>query len=118
MQIEESDWKKYKDLYKLALERLCQGVLADAETIAQNDSLSAHARYLTLYRMVQHREKDIAQTFDRFSRSGALMSLSMMIKHDLLTDKELSVLSEATQQMVMGFDRRPYKIKWVAETDA
>ena len=48
MSILESDWKKFKELRKIALDRFCQGVLADAKTIAQHDALSAHARYLML----------------------------------------------------------------------
>jgi hypothetical protein len=43
MLIAESDWKKFKELYKLALDRFCMGVLADAQTIAQHDALSPHA---------------------------------------------------------------------------
>lgn len=48
MSISESDWKHYKELYDLALERFCQGGLADAQTVVHNEALSAHARYLTL----------------------------------------------------------------------
>ncbi|WP_346656860.1 hypothetical protein [Pseudomonas sp. SWRI92] len=48
MSISDSDWKHYNELSELALERFCQGVLSDAQTVAQNEALSAHARYRTL----------------------------------------------------------------------
>jgi len=33
MSISESDWKYYKELYDLVLERFCQGVLADPKPL-------------------------------------------------------------------------------------
>jgi hypothetical protein len=35
MSILESDWRKFKELRKIALDRFCQGVLADVKAIAQ-----------------------------------------------------------------------------------
>lgn len=64
MAILESDWKTFKELRKLALDRFCQGVLAETQIITQNSTLSAHARYLTLYRMMRSRDKDMAAVFD------------------------------------------------------
>jgi hypothetical protein len=44
MPILESDWKKFKELREIALDRFCQGVLNDAKTIAEHGSLSPDAR--------------------------------------------------------------------------
>ena len=115
MSIIESDWKKFKELHKIALDRFCQGVLADAKTIAQHEALSAHARYRMLYRLMHDRDKDIVRTFDPYSRSSALIALRLMVKHDLLTDAELSVLSEAAREEIADVVRRPYELKWVEE---
>jgi hypothetical protein len=41
MSIIESDWKKFKELHKLALDRFCQDVLADTNTSTQHGALSA-----------------------------------------------------------------------------
>lgn len=116
MPIIESDWKKFKELHKLALDRFCLGVLADAETIAQHSALSPHARYRMLYRLTRDRDEDIVQTFDRYSRSSALMALRMMVMHDLLTDAELSILSEETRKKIAHVVRQPYELEWVEET--
>ncbi|MHC8301314.1 hypothetical protein [Pseudomonas sp. ZS1P83] len=115
MSIIESDWKKFKELHKLALDRFCLGVLADAKTIAQHDALSAHARYGMIYRLMRDRDKDIVQTFDPYSRSSAPIALRWMVKHDLLTDAELSVLSEAMLEEVADVVRQPYKLEWAEE---
>lgn len=41
MSISENDWKKFKSLRALALDRFCQVVLADAKTISMHGALSA-----------------------------------------------------------------------------
>ncbi|MGO4310296.1 hypothetical protein AB4Z35_10565 [Pseudomonas sp. KB_15] len=115
MSIPESDWKKFKELHKLALDRFCQGVLADAETIAQHSALSAQARYGMLYRLMRDRDKDIVRIFDPYSRSSAFSSLSMMVKFDLLTDAELSVLSEGIREVIADIVRQPYELEWAYE---
>lgn len=115
MRIIESDWKSFKELRKLALDRFCQGVLADAKTITEHGALSAQARYGMLYRLMRDRDNDIVRTFDRYSRYSALMALRMMVRHDLLTDAELSVLSEAALEEIADVVRQPYEIEWADE---
>lgn len=117
MPILESDWKKFKELRKIALDRFCQGVLADAKTIAQHGALSAHARYGMLYGMIHDRNKDMAQAFDHNSqsRSSALRGLWLMVMHDLLTEAELSVLSEDALRYIAEVVRQPYELEWVDE---
>jgi len=115
MSISESDWKKFKVLRAVALERFFLGVLADAKTISERETLSAQARYRTLYQLVQVRDNDIVRTFDLYSRSRARESLARMVWHDLLTDAELSVLSEETLTAISYAVRQPYELEWVAE---
>ena len=43
------------------------------------------------------------------------MALRLMVKHDLLTDAELSVLSEAAREEIADVIREPYKLEWVEE---
>ena len=117
MLILESDWKKFKELRRIALDRFCQGVLADAKAITQHGALSAHARYGMLYGLIQDRDKDMARAFDynSQSRSSALRGLRLMVKHDLLTDAELSVLSKAVLEHISDVVRQPYELEWVEE---
>ena len=118
MPILESDWKKFKELREIALDRFCQGVLADAKTISQNGALSAHTRYRMLYRLMRDRDKALVDTFDNngYSRNSALMGLWLMVMHDLLTDAELSVLSESALNAISDVVRQPYEIEWLEET--
>jgi hypothetical protein len=43
------------------------------------------------------------------------MALRMMVRHDLLTDAELSVLSEAAREEIADVVRQPYEIEWADE---
>ncbi|MGE8147282.1 hypothetical protein ACQKP7_19115 [Pseudomonas frederiksbergensis] len=117
MPILESDWKKFKGLRQIALDRFCQNVLADAKTIAQHDALSAHTRYVMLYRLMRDRDKDLVQAFDdnSQSRSSALMGLWLMVMHDLLTEEELSVLSDGALDSIKEVVRQPYELEWMDE---
>ncbi|MCW8275504.1 hypothetical protein IMF27_07150 [Pseudomonas sp. PCH199] len=117
MPIAESDWKKFKELCRIALDRFCQGVLADAKAIAQHGALSAHARYGMLYGLIQDRNKDMYQAFDANSqsRSSAIRGLALMVMHDLLTEAELAVLSEEARDSISYVVRQPYELEWVDE---
>lgn len=115
MSISESDWKKFKQLRKIALDRFCQGVLADTKTITQHGALSAHARYGMIYGLINDRNHDMARMFDGLSRSSAMWKLTLMISHDLLTDAELSILSDEVQTRISDIERQRYEIEWVEE---
>lgn len=118
MAISEGDWKKFKELRKIALERFHLGVLSNAKSVSENEALSPVNRYRTLCRLVMGRDKDIVRIFDGFSRSWALDSLALMVAHDLLTDTELGVLSEGARDAISYAVRQPYEINWVDEPES
>ncbi|MGK9417661.1 hypothetical protein ACSSUR_16140 [Pseudomonas cedrina] len=113
MAISESDWKKFKVLRELALERFHRRVLADAKSISEKETLSPANRYRTLYRLVIGRDKDIVDIFGHYSRSWAFSSLALMVAFDLLTDDELAVLSEKALDAISYAVRQSHEIEWV-----
>jgi len=115
MSISDSDWKNYNELYELALDRFCQGVLADAQTIAQNETLSAHARYATLYRLMRNRDKSLAMAFNGRRRKEVSLSLRLMVAYNLLSDQELMVLSDELRERICDAVRQPYEIEWATD---
>jgi hypothetical protein len=98
LMIGESDWKVFKRLRTLALERFSQRVLDECQEICTKQTPSAHERYLELYRLIHERDKAMAAAFDHFSRSSAYMCLRMMRSLDLLTDAEVAELSANAQK--------------------
>ncbi len=100
--ISEPDWKLFRNLREVALERLCQNVVEQIQATA-GSSQSYHERYLAIYGLVQERDKQIADTFDSLSRSTALMSLVRMRSLDLVSDSEIGAFSNETQQVLNFF---------------
>ncbi|PYK99504.1 MAG: hypothetical protein DME19_08385 [Verrucomicrobia bacterium] len=87
--IPESDWRHFKRVHQVLLERFCQRTL---------DDLGA------MYELLVDRDEELARAFDDFRRSTAVIQLAIMRRMGLLSDDELSVFSEQTQKIVRGVD--------------
>ncbi len=105
MTIKESDWKLLGQLRTIALERLCQRILAEIESINTNGTLSAHQRYLEIYKIIARRDKDIARTFNDHRRSTAFNELAAIQSLDLLTPEEFLRFNQETRDAVGWADR-------------
>jgi hypothetical protein len=101
MDIKESDWKVFRRLHSIALERYCRRVLEEVRlAAASNDSY--HDCYLKVYRLIQVRNKTIARAFDEPRRSNASLLLLHIINEGLLTDEELKQFSQELQTRIKG----------------
>jgi len=96
MDIKESDWKVFRHLHSIALERYCQRVLEEVRLAAAGND-SYHDCYLKVYRLIQDRDKTMARTFDDLRRSTAFVLLLNIINEGLLTDNELKQFSRELQ---------------------
>jgi len=101
MQGRESDWKKFTKLKKIALERFCESVLDESRVLCDREDLTAHERYLELYKIIQKRDRELGRAFDGHSRSRADQQLRDMYNKGLVTDDELSKFSEETRNLVI-----------------
>lgn len=99
-QIRESDWKVFKEIHKLALERYCQRVIEEVAKVAADGGKSHHERYLALFRLIRDRDKELASAFDDFRRSTAVLQLTLIKSLGLLTDDEFARFSPATRKQV------------------
>jgi hypothetical protein len=99
-QISEPDWKLFRQVHPLALDRFCQRVLADVGRLAASMEKSAHDRYLEVFYLVQRRNKELAAVFNDFRRSTAWQQLALMRSHHLVTDEEFARFSPETQAVV------------------
>jgi hypothetical protein len=100
--IPESDWRHFKKVHSVLLERYCVRVLADLGAEISATDGTAHERYLRVYKLIHHKNEDMARAFDDFRRSTAVMQLGIMRRMQLLTDEELSLFSEQTRTRVEG----------------
>ncbi len=99
-EIKESDWKILRKLHQFALERFCQKVLEEIDRIITDSTKSFHEKYLDIYDVTRRRDKEMAKIFDNLRRSVAFEHLAQMKGHGLLTEEELSQLSQETRNLV------------------
>jgi uncharacterized protein (UPF0262 family) len=106
--IPERDWKYFRQVRERALERFCLRVLDACRRLADDDTQTAHERYLAVYRLIEERDRDLARAFDGPSRSDAVLSLMLMRRMDLLTEDDIAGFSESVQEAVRSVEpRRP-----------
>jgi hypothetical protein len=98
--ISEPDWKIFRQLHQVALERYCENILDDAQQALSDPSGTAHERYLVLYRLMEKRNKEVARIFNDFRRSTALQYLAVIQAEHLLTEEEMSRFSPETRELV------------------
>lgn len=98
--ISESDWKVFRQLREVALERLSQRILDECQDICSDTQTPAHKRYLTLTRTIDNRRDEVARAFDDFRRSTAILSLRVINAMDLLEESELALFTQETRRKI------------------
>ena len=106
MPFPERDWKTLSRLKPVALERLCQRILDEVQgLIADAPEGEYHRAYLAVYRHLKERDRLIAECFDDWRRSRALMLLMFWRQHDLLTDEEFAAFTPETRAAVESWQQ-------------
>ena len=106
--INETDWKMLRQLHLVALERLCERILAEVNRICSDTNDTFHQRYLDVFDVVQSQNENMSRIFDDSKRSTALMQLAAIRSQCLITDDEFNQFSEETRALIeimIGSDR-------------
>ncbi len=98
--IPERDWKVFKELREIALERLCEKILNEAKAQIEQPTKTAHEKYLNLFKLFENRDDDIARGFNDFRRSTAIRQLGISNNMGLLNGEELRRLTPETLHIV------------------
>ena len=96
----ESDWKLFRRLQGLALERFCKRVLEEVEPLAGNAARTYHERYLDVFRLLKERDRELARAFDDPRRSRMIHQLVAMHALGLLEPGELAGFTARTRTTV------------------
>jgi len=99
-QIAEPDWKLFRKLHPIMLDRFCRRILDEVEEITDNLALSNHQRFLAPNELIRGRSAEMSDSFDDMRRSMAITLLARIRFHDLLTDDELAQFSQETQSAI------------------
>lgn len=95
----EADWKHWRRISPVALDRFCSGALEQAVEIVQGDG-TAHARFLRLHDMLRDRDEQLSRVFDDQRRSRAYRQLAAAADLGLLTPEEFAGFSGETKALV------------------
>ena len=96
----ESDWKIFRELREVALERFCRRVLEEVEPLRRDTSQSHHKRYLNVYRFLHKRDEELAHAFNDPRRSRMILQLTAIRAYGLLEPHELGRFSERTRTTI------------------
>ena len=99
----EADWKVFRALHPIAMERFSARVLAEIDRILADTGRSAHARYLAVAKLVDRRDRELSEMFDDLRRSTALIQLARLRFCDLVTNEEFVQFGEETRGVIAMF---------------
>ena len=96
----ESDWKTFRELRQVALERFCKRVLDEVPRFLPDTERSYHERYLELFRWLGERNHELAEAFDDPRRSQMLWQLAAIYAHGLLEPDEFARFTPQTRERI------------------
>jgi len=100
--IKETDWKVFRQVREVALARFCERVLTEVGSLIAKPGETSHERYLAVYKLIEKRDKELAQAFNDMRRSTALLQIGLMHNRGLLTDEEMTRFSPELRDWVKG----------------
>jgi hypothetical protein len=103
--IRESDWKILRRLHPIALDRYCQRVLDEVAQACADTAKTHHQRYGDVWRLLEQRDRDLANAFNMMSRSKAFLRIVAIHSLGLLTAEEFGEFSPEMRNSVESFLR-------------
>jgi hypothetical protein len=105
----ESDWKVFKKLHPIAMERFFQRAVKEMRPLLDIDGTPAKDQFWDVLNLATERRKLAATLFDGPSRSSAILLIAGIARHKLVTEEELAGFSAEARQQIQGmleFSRR------------
>ncbi len=103
--IPEKDWEQMKSIRARVLDDACARILAGVESILQNREGRNHDAYLSLWALLDKEDSRISSMFDDFKRSTALGHLTQWRSSGLVSESDLALFTNETQNMVKAIKR-------------
>jgi len=103
MPMTERDWKHFRQLHALALERYSEKILKEVSAACQKKGKTHHENYVTVYKMIKSRDRDMANAFNDLRRSTADMQLAIMYRLGVIYPDDLEPFSEQARATLRSF---------------
>jgi hypothetical protein len=101
--IPEPDWRIFRTLHPIWLDRFCRRVNAELFAVLSDENRSQHERYLAAYRLIHKRDKELGRAFDDFRRSTAVFQIAIIRKLGVITDEELGRFGKEVRASLAHF---------------
>ncbi len=98
--VPESDWRVFRELRELALDRFCKRVLEELEPLRLDPSRTHHERYLDVFRLLQNRDEQLAHAFNDPRRSRMIVQLAAIRAYGPLEPDEVAGFTPATRSTI------------------
>jgi hypothetical protein len=94
----ESDWRVFRELHPVWLERCCARVNQQVAKRLSDSRRSEHERYIDVYKFIQKKESELGHAFNDFRRSTATRQISIIRGLGVVTEQEVARFSDQTQR--------------------
>jgi hypothetical protein len=101
--IPEADWRVFSSLHPIWIDRFCKRINGELMRALSDDSRDAYEQYLAAYKLMHKRDKEMANAFNDFRRSTAIVQIAIIRKLGVITDEELGRFSESTRSSLQHF---------------
>ena len=101
--VPEKDWKLFRKLQVELTAKSCDLVFKKVENITNDRVGKEHQSYLDLYRLIKEEDTKIAEMFNNPTRNNILLKIVSLKKYGVLSDEQLQLFSEETQEFVSRF---------------
>jgi hypothetical protein len=98
--IKESDWKIFRQLHEIALDRFYQRAVAKLGRVQLAKAKEPRDRFWQLAKLLDEEKEELSRLFDDFRRSTSLIQLAFIVREDLLTEDEFSRFSPDAREYV------------------
>lgn len=98
--VPEKDWKRLNRLKESLLNSACEAIFQRIEQISSTRKGREHATYLELWKLINKEDDVIAEMFNDLKRSNAVLKIAALKHHGVLTDEQVALFSQETQDEV------------------
>jgi hypothetical protein len=103
--IPEIDWKYLRSVQSELLFSLCERINREAIEILRSGEMSECDKYKKLYRHILDSDEIVANCFDDWRRSNIRLKVVMLHRHSLLTEENMSHLSDETKNLLASINQ-------------
>jgi hypothetical protein len=98
LDIAESDWKVFKILHPIAMDRFFERAVKEMQPLLWTKNKPAQERFWDALNLAEKQRQQAARLFDDYRRSTAVLQAGLWYANDLLTEEESSRFSPEMQQ--------------------